>query len=91
MGETTAVLATKPKKSRINRPWLVEFWHYRELFFFLVWRDVKIRYKQTVLGATWAVILGDEELRERRAGLKNLRTQQQEQVPWHQLEKRLAP
>ena len=42
-------------------------------------------------GATWAVILGDEELRERRAGLKNLRTQEQEQVPWHQLEKRLAP
>ena len=37
-------------------PWLVEFWHYRELFFFLVWRDVKIRYKQTLLGAAWAVI-----------------------------------
>jgi lipopolysaccharide transport system permease protein len=36
--------------------WLREFWEYRELFYFLVWRDVKIRYKQTVLGATWAVI-----------------------------------
>lgn len=36
--------------------WLKEFWDYRELFFFLVWRDVKIRYKQTVLGAAWAVI-----------------------------------
>jgi lipopolysaccharide transport system permease protein len=33
-----------------------EFWEYRELFYFLVWRDVKIRYKQTVLGAAWAVI-----------------------------------
>jgi histidyl-tRNA synthetase len=42
-------------------------------------------------GAEWAVILGDEELKERRAGLKNLRTQEQEQVPWHQLEKRLRP
>jgi lipopolysaccharide transport system permease protein len=36
--------------------WIKEFWEYRELFFFLVWRDVKIRYKQTVLGAAWAII-----------------------------------
>ncbi len=36
--------------------WLKEFWDYRELFFFMVWRDVKIRYKQTVLGAGWAII-----------------------------------
>lgn len=36
--------------------WLKEFWYYRELFFFMVWRDIKIRYKQTVLGAAWAVI-----------------------------------
>ncbi len=36
--------------------WLAEFKRYRELFFFLIWRDVKIRYKQTVLGATWAII-----------------------------------
>ena len=36
--------------------WIKEFWDYRELFFFLVWRDVKIRYKQTVLGAAWAII-----------------------------------
>jgi lipopolysaccharide transport system permease protein len=33
-----------------------EFWEYRELFLFLVWRDVKIRYKQTALGALWAII-----------------------------------
>jgi lipopolysaccharide transport system permease protein len=33
-----------------------EYWRYRELFYFLVWRDIKIRYKQTVLGASWAVI-----------------------------------
>lgn len=35
---------------------LRELWQYRELLYFLVWRDIKIRYKQTVLGATWAVI-----------------------------------
>ena len=33
-----------------------EIWRYRELLFFLTWRDVKIRYKQTVLGFTWAFI-----------------------------------
>lgn len=33
-----------------------EVWEFRELFFFLVWRDIKIRYKQTVLGVAWAVI-----------------------------------
>ncbi len=33
-----------------------ELWRYRELLFFLTWRDVKVRYKQTVLGAAWAVL-----------------------------------
>jgi lipopolysaccharide transport system permease protein len=33
-----------------------EIWRYRELFYFLTWRDVKVRYKQTVLGVLWAVI-----------------------------------
>lgn len=33
-----------------------EAWQYRELFYFLAWRDVKVRYKQTALGALWAVI-----------------------------------
>jgi lipopolysaccharide transport system permease protein len=36
--------------------WIKEFWQYRELFYFFVWRDIKIRYKQTVLGALWAII-----------------------------------
>jgi lipopolysaccharide transport system permease protein len=35
---------------------LGELWRYRELLYFLVWRDVKVRYKQTVLGAAWAII-----------------------------------
>lgn len=33
-----------------------ELWDYRELLYFLIWRDVKVRYKQTVLGAAWAII-----------------------------------
>lgn len=35
---------------------LNELWDYRELLYFLVWRDVKVRYKQTAIGAAWAVI-----------------------------------
>lgn len=33
-----------------------ELWRYRELLYFLTWRDVKVRYKQTLLGATWAIL-----------------------------------
>lgn len=43
-----------------QEPWfslgLKELWQYRELLYFLVWRDVKVRYKQTVIGAAWAVL-----------------------------------
>jgi lipopolysaccharide transport system permease protein len=35
---------------------LAELWRYRELLYFFVWRDIKVRYKQTVLGALWAII-----------------------------------
>ncbi len=35
---------------------LRELWQYRELLYFFVWRDIKVRYKQTVLGAAWAII-----------------------------------
>ncbi|HTZ40606.1 MAG TPA: ABC transporter permease [Syntrophales bacterium] len=35
---------------------LQELWHYRDLFYFLAWRDVKVRYRQTVLGGLWAVL-----------------------------------
>jgi lipopolysaccharide transport system permease protein len=35
---------------------LPAIWHYRELLYFLVWREVKVRYKQTVLGVAWAVL-----------------------------------
>jgi lipopolysaccharide transport system permease protein len=35
---------------------LAELWRFRELLFFLIWRDVKVRYRQTVLGVAWAVL-----------------------------------
>jgi lipopolysaccharide transport system permease protein len=35
---------------------LGSLWHYRDLLYFLVWRDVKIRYKQTIIGAAWAIL-----------------------------------
>jgi lipopolysaccharide transport system permease protein len=45
---------------RPSRGWvplrLHDLWEYRELLYFLTWRDVKVRYKQTVLGAAWAII-----------------------------------
>jgi lipopolysaccharide transport system permease protein len=45
----------KPSKGWISLK-LGELWQYRELLYFLAWRDIKIRYKQTVLGAAWAII-----------------------------------
>ena len=35
---------------------LKELWEYRELVYFFIWRDIKVRYKQTALGAAWAII-----------------------------------
>ena len=35
---------------------LRELWNYRELLYFLTWRDIKLRYKQTALGAAWVII-----------------------------------
>ncbi|RIK35052.1 MAG: phosphate ABC transporter permease [Chloroflexi bacterium] len=37
-------------------PDLRTLWHYRELLYFLVWRDIKVRYKQTALGVAWAIL-----------------------------------
>ena len=40
----------------LGLPKLRELWEYRELLFFFAWRDIKVRYRQTVLGALWAII-----------------------------------
>src|SRR5688572_5240140 len=45
----------EPTKGWVNLQ-LRELWAYRELLYFLAWRDVKLRYKQTILGAAWAII-----------------------------------
>lgn len=49
-----------PLTIRPSRGWvslrLKDLWEYRELLYFLVWRDMKVRYKQTVLGVTWAIL-----------------------------------
>jgi len=45
----------EPMKGWIGIDWQ-ELWRGRELLYFLVWRDLKVRYKQTVLGAAWAVL-----------------------------------
>ena len=50
------VLVIKPPKGLINVD-LKELWRYRELFGFFVWRDIKVKYKQTLLGAAWAVLV----------------------------------
>ncbi len=41
---------------RVERQYWRDLWRYRELFYFLAWRDILVRYKQTVIGVTWAVI-----------------------------------
>jgi lipopolysaccharide transport system permease protein len=57
-----AAIAAPPERVTIIRPnqgvshRLGELWAYRELLYFLVWRDLKVRYKQTALGVAWAVI-----------------------------------
>ncbi|MBN1438916.1 MAG: ABC transporter permease [Anaerolineales bacterium] len=52
VGPITEIL---PSRGWVNLK-LHEVWAYRELLFFLTWRDIKVRYKQTVLGALWAII-----------------------------------
>lgn len=50
-----ALTVIKPSRSWVGLG-LPELWRYRELLFFLIWRDVKVRYKQTLLGAGWAIL-----------------------------------
>ena len=60
MSESTSTEATEERVIRAHRGLAFvdfgELWRYRELFVFLAWRDILIRYKQTVIGVLWAVI-----------------------------------
>ncbi|HXH20994.1 MAG TPA: ABC transporter permease [Dehalococcoidia bacterium] len=53
MGRPTVVIEPRNGLLRLD---LGQLYHYRELLYFLIWRDVKIRYKQTAIGVAWAVI-----------------------------------
>jgi len=63
-GQAAAVPSDSPVPAKLrlepSKGWvslgLKELWQYRELLYFLTWRDIKVRYKQSVLGAAWAVI-----------------------------------
>ncbi|MCI0550628.1 MAG: ABC transporter permease [Anaerolineae bacterium] len=54
-GYAESITIIRPSKGWLSLR-LREVWEYRELLYFLVWRDVKVRYKQSVLGATWAIL-----------------------------------
>jgi lipopolysaccharide transport system permease protein len=54
-GRSMLVHRISPSKGWVSLR-LDELWQYRELLYFLTWRDIKVRYKQTTLGATWAII-----------------------------------
>lgn len=44
------------ESGRIESQYWRDLWNYRELFYFLAWRDILVRYKQTAIGVTWALI-----------------------------------
>src|SRR4051794_1215191 len=44
------------ESGRAERHYWLDLWRYRELFQVLAWRDIAVRYKQTVIGAAWAII-----------------------------------
>ena len=52
-GRPATVIAPKRGWQAVN---FSEIWHHRELLYFLVWRDIKVQYKQTMLGPLWAVL-----------------------------------
>ena len=63
--QTQAAVAAEPAESPVvrieaRRGWLAldlaELWAYRDLIYFFIWRDIKVRYKQTVIGAAWAIL-----------------------------------
>jgi lipopolysaccharide transport system permease protein len=54
-GDVPAAFRIEPSTGWVSLK-LGELWRYRELVYFLIWRDIKVRYKQTTLGAAWAII-----------------------------------
>lgn len=52
---TVPIVRIQPSRGWVSLR-LAELWQYRELVYFLTWRDIKVRYKQTLLGGAWAII-----------------------------------
>lgn len=50
------MVSTLIQPRKISKDYLKELWHYRELFYFLSWRDILVKYKQTVVGIAWSII-----------------------------------
>ncbi len=55
VGKTAPRVIITPSRGWVSLR-LAELWEYRELLYFLIWRDIKVRYKQTLLGGAWAII-----------------------------------
>jgi lipopolysaccharide transport system permease protein len=55
-GTTSGSTKTVIEAGRAERQYWADLWRYRELLFFLAWRDVTVRYKQTAFGVAWAVV-----------------------------------
>src|SRR6266542_304936 len=53
--QATVLQVIEPPRGWVRIDW-AEIWRYRELLYFLTWRDVKVRYKQTFMGAAWVII-----------------------------------
>jgi homopolymeric O-antigen transport system permease protein len=57
--EVPAIVQAKPRarNDAADQGMFRELWEYRELFYFLAWRDIKVRYKQTWIGVAWAILV----------------------------------
>ena len=53
--EETSTIVIRPSRGWVSLD-LRDLWRYRELLYFLTWRDIKVRYKQTIFGAAWAIL-----------------------------------
>ena len=53
--ENLPIIVIQPPKGLVSLG-LKELWEYWELLYFLTWRDIKVRYKQTLLGGVWAIL-----------------------------------
>ncbi|MGL4619976.1 MAG: ABC transporter permease, partial [Chroococcidiopsis sp.] len=51
-GQSELIIAA----GRTERQYWKDLWRYRELFYFLAWRDILVRYKQTAIGIAWALV-----------------------------------